>query len=194
VNLMPCFQFTLQPEAVSICGPSSAGFSVATSGSGPFTYQWRKNGVPIDLQTNPSAQSATLSIPNAASGDAGSYDVIVYNPCGNLTSNAATLTVCAVSAEDAPTGTRLAPARPAPFRASTTLAFDLAAAGDATLDVFDVRGAHVRTLTSGWHEAGRSEVVWRGEDDAERRMPAGVYLVRLRTNAFVGMQRIVKMP
>ncbi len=190
--LMPCFMFTTQPRDTIVCGSGTATFSAVPQGAGPFTYQWRKNGDPIDLQTNPSAQSATLSIPSPSGGDAGSYDVVIYNSCGNLVSTAAELNVCVLSTDSGPAGTRLAPARPAPFRTSTTLAFDLATAGDANLEIFDVRGGRVRTLASGWHEAGHSEAVWRGDNDAGRRVPAGVYLVRLRVNGAEFTQRVAR--
>jgi hypothetical protein len=192
---LPCFQFAQQPQDVSLCGTTNASFTTAaTGGGGPYTYQWRKNGEPIDLQTNPTAQSATLSMANVTPADAGSYDVIVYDHCGNRVSNPATLAVCPTDAGDLPAGTRLAPARPAPFRASTTFGFDLAAAGDATLEVFDVRGARVRTLASGAHPAGHTDVTWHGDDAAGRRVPAGVYLVRFTAGAFRASERILRLP
>lgn len=89
--------------------------------------------------------------------------------------------------------TRLSPARPAPFSVSTTLGFDLARAGLASLEVYDLRGARVRVLTNGWHAAGHDDVLWRGDDESGRPVPAGVYLVRLRADRFVGTHRIVKV-
>lgn len=192
--LLPCFKFAAQPESVATCGPSSASFSAAAQGAGPFTYQWRKNGVPIDLQTNPTAQSATLSISSVSSGDAGSYDVVVYNACGRIVSNHAGLSVCTLSApETPPSSTRLARARPAPFRASTALAFDLARSGMASIEVYDLRGARVRVLTSGWHVAGHDEVQWRGDDESGRPVPGGLYMVRLRAGGTIDTQRVVKL-
>ncbi|MEP7027043.1 MAG: FlgD immunoglobulin-like domain containing protein [Candidatus Eisenbacteria bacterium] len=193
--LLPCFQFASQPASVSTCGPDSASFTVGAQGFGPFSYQWRKNGVPIDLQTNPTSQSSTLFIPNVVAGDAGTYDVVVYNACGNLVSDPASLEECTVSAPGTtpPNATRLNPARPAPFRASTTLSFELARAGAVKLDLFDLRGAHIRTLASGWYAAGHSEVVWRGDDESGRQMPAGVYLARFQAGGFSGTQRLVRV-
>ena len=192
---LPCFQFSQQPEDVSLCGTTSASFtSGATGGGGPYTYQWRKDGVPIDLQTNPTAQNPTLSLSNVTTGDAGSYDVVIYDHCGNRTSNPATLTVCATGVDGTPVGARLAPARPAPFRASTTIGFDLVAAGDATLEIFDVRGAHVRTLASGWQQAGHTDVTWHGDNETGRHVPAGVYMVRFTANGVDDSERVVRMP
>jgi hypothetical protein len=92
-----------------------------------------------------------------------------------------------------PRRTALAPAQPAPFRDRTTLAFELASAGEARLEIYDVRGARVRTLVRGPVAAGRHEVEWRGDDDGGRRLPPGMYLVRLSAGAFGGQRKLVKI-
>lgn len=92
-----------------------------------------------------------------------------------------------------PVATRLTSVRPAPFRDRALLSFDLAAAGEARLEIFDLRGARVRTLAEGRREAGRHDLEWRGEDDSGRRLPPGMYLVRLQAGAFTGQQKVVKV-
>ena len=85
VNSAPSISSQPLPQTVSIgCNTS---FSVTADGAGPFTYQWRKDGVEI-----PGANSATLTINDVASTDGGNYDVVVTNSCGYITSNAANLT------------------------------------------------------------------------------------------------------
>ncbi len=76
------------PSNQTVCSGSPASFSVTASGTAPFTYQWRKNTSNIG-----GATSATYTIASAVIGDAGSYDCVVTNSCGNATSTAATLTV-----------------------------------------------------------------------------------------------------
>ncbi len=76
-----------QPQDATQCLESSASFSVAVSGDGPFTYQWRKDGVTID-----GATQAVLSLNNLAEADAGSYDCIVTG-CTSETTASATLTL-----------------------------------------------------------------------------------------------------
>jgi hypothetical protein len=60
---------------------------VAT-GSGTLTYQWYKDSSAIS-----GATSASYTISSAASGDAGSYYVVVTNSAGSTTSSTATLTI-----------------------------------------------------------------------------------------------------
>jgi hypothetical protein len=64
-----------------------ATFSVAVaSGVSPYTYQWQFNGANISGATN-----STYSISSVASANYGSYQVIITNPAGSITSNAAYL-------------------------------------------------------------------------------------------------------
>jgi pectate lyase len=79
---------TTQPSAQSVNAGSTATFSVAASGTSPFTYQWQKNGSDIA-----GATSSSLSVADAQDGDAGTYTVIVSNPAGSATSDGAALTV-----------------------------------------------------------------------------------------------------
>lgn len=80
---------------------------------------------------------------------------------------------------------RLLNASPNPFRGQTLLTVELVRAGDALLQVFDVRGALVRTLIRGPLAPGRRSVAWDGRNDAGTRVPSGFYAVRFQTGADV---------
>ncbi len=92
-----------------------------------------------------------------------------------------------------PDRTRLQLARPSPFRSGTTLAFDLASPSPVRLEIFDLRGARVRTLAEGMLPAGRHQLAWRGDDDGGRPLAAGVYLARLVAGSYRGHQKLVKV-
>jgi glucose/arabinose dehydrogenase len=79
---------TQQPQSLEVTVGQSATFSVAASGSGTLTYQWKKNDADIN-----GATGSTYTIDPAALSDAGSYQVVVSNTLGNATSDEATLTV-----------------------------------------------------------------------------------------------------
>jgi hypothetical protein len=68
---------------------------------------------------------------------------------------------------------------PAPGEASLT--FEMDAAGPLRLEVYDVRGARLRTLADGWRAAGTHRIAWDGADGDGRTQPSGVYWVRCRT-------------
>ena len=62
--------------------------TVEAGGTGPVTYQWRRNGSPLTGQTGP---TLTLAAPLPA--DSGSYDVVVSNSQGSSTSAAAAVEI-----------------------------------------------------------------------------------------------------
>lgn len=91
-----------------------------------------------------------------------------------------------------PATTRLLGARPTPFTTGTSVAFELSQAGEASVEVFDVQGARVRTLASGVRAAGRHAISWDGAGDDGRRVPPGLYLVRLRAGAVSATAKVVR--
>ena len=82
------------PQPTRACAGTDANFTVTAVGNGPFTYGWRFDGTPIDPGTNPSAATETLTRSSITAADIGSYDCIVTNACGSVTSNPASLTTC----------------------------------------------------------------------------------------------------
>lgn len=79
---------TTPANGISEVGGAAMGIQVTASGTGPFTYQWRKSGTDLTSETN-----ATLSLASAYS-NAGSYAVVVSSAYGSITSTPpTTLTV-----------------------------------------------------------------------------------------------------
>lgn len=85
-----------QPFDQSAAAGSSVSFVVVSAGFPAPTYQWRKNGSPIS-----GATSSILTLNNVGAGDVSSYDVVVTNASGTVTSRAAALTLAATPANDA---------------------------------------------------------------------------------------------
>lgn len=86
--------FDQQPADLTACITGTAGFVVTPSGTGPFTYRWRKNGVLISNGRGVAgADGPNLTIAYLEADDAADYDCIVSNICGPILSAAAALTV-----------------------------------------------------------------------------------------------------
>src|SRR5258705_8957718 len=78
-----------QPQSQSVTAGQTATFSVTATGTPPLTYQWQKNGVAIS-----GATSTSYTTPATTTSDNGTqFTVAVSNSQGNVTSNAATLSV-----------------------------------------------------------------------------------------------------
>ncbi|MBI4658430.1 MAG: immunoglobulin domain-containing protein [Verrucomicrobia bacterium] len=86
VNVPPSIQ--THPASRNATPGDNVTFSVTATGGAPLSYQWQKNGQTIGGATNP-----TLTLSNVQAADAGSYDVVVTNPGGAITSQSASLTL-----------------------------------------------------------------------------------------------------
>jgi hypothetical protein len=120
-----------QPVNVIACAGSGASFTVAATGAGTLTYQWKKDGNDIT-----GATAATFTISSVVATDAASYTVVVTGECGAVTSAAATLSL----------------------NAATTITTQPSAqsscvGGTAT---FTVAGAGTGTVTYQWKKDGNS--------------------------------------
>jgi hypothetical protein len=82
-------KITTQPANQTVAVGQAATFNVVVTGAPSPTYQWQKNGVNIS-----GAVAASYSTPATVAGDTGStFDVVVTNSAGSVTSTSATLTV-----------------------------------------------------------------------------------------------------
>ncbi len=70
---------------------------------------------------------------------------------------------------------------PNPFSARTRIAYTLARDADVTVAIYDVRGARVKRLESGWRGNGARELWWDGTVDNGASAPSGVYYVRVQS-------------
>jgi hypothetical protein len=86
VNVPP--GITTQPLSQTVTLGSNVVFSVVSSGTAPFGYQWIFNSTNLIGATN-----ATLTLNNVDTNNAGTYAVMVTNVAGGITSSNATLTV-----------------------------------------------------------------------------------------------------
>lgn len=73
---------------------------------------------------------------------------------------------------------------PNPFNPTTKIAYDMPAAGDVKISVFNVLGQHVSDLVDGRSEAGSYEIIWDGKDEAGESVASGVYFYRIKTEQF----------
>ncbi len=74
---------------------------------------------------------------------------------------------------------RLQPCFPNPFNPTTTISFELTYDAIVNLAIHDARGELVRTLVSGYYQAGISSKVWHGKDDHGQAVASGLYFARL---------------
>src|SRR5579859_2239968 len=132
---------TAAPVNQTVTAGQTATFTVVAAGTAPLGYQWQKNGANIA-----GAVSASYTTPATATTDSGStFDVVVTNAAGTVTSAAATLTVN--PAPVAPTITT-APVNQT-VTAGQTATFTVVAAGTAPLSYqWQKNGANIAGAAS----------------------------------------------
>jgi hypothetical protein len=95
VTTAPAVLTVLDPPAITrqpanqVAMPGcNASFRAFATGTGPLSYQWHKDGVVLDAQTNTS-----LVLTSVQASDFGSYVLVVTNACGSVTSSNAVLSL-----------------------------------------------------------------------------------------------------
>ncbi|SVD46250.1 uncharacterized protein METZ01_LOCUS399104, partial [marine metagenome] len=79
---------TLQPTDSNTTTGANIAFTVNANSIVPLIYQWRKNGINLN-----GATSSTLTLNNVQGDDNGTYNVVVSNLAGDVTSQDAKLSV-----------------------------------------------------------------------------------------------------
>jgi ribosomal protein L21E len=75
---------------------------------------------------------------------------------------------------------------PNPFNPSTSIRYELPAASDVTIRVFDILGREVETIVNEVKQAGYHEVVW-----SAGLFPSGAYFYRLQAGSFVSAHKMI---
>jgi len=90
---------TTKPNDQTVCLGSTVSFSTNASGTGPFSFVWKKGAVVLHtgdlggrVTIASGSDTSTLTISNVQSTDAGTYTVETTGACGTATQNA-TLTL-----------------------------------------------------------------------------------------------------
>jgi hypothetical protein len=113
-----------QPVGLTANVGSTATLAVGVNGTGPFSFQWRRDGVNVT-----GATGAVLTFPAVALLNAGSFSVVVTNSAGSVTSSNAVLDVSAASTPTAPTITSQPSTLIVPYRGSGVVAVGATGSG-----------------------------------------------------------------
>jgi Peptidase family C25/Propeptide_C25/FlgD Ig-like domain len=81
------------------------------------------------------------------------------------------------------TGAMLLQNYPNPFNPETLIKYELADAGNVSLEVYNIKGQIVRSLVQEYKPAGSFEVCWDGRSGDESEVASGIYFYRLRSGS-----------
>lgn len=80
---------------------------------------------------------------------------------------------------------------PNPFNPETVVPFALPQAGEIHIGVYNVLGQEIAVLIEGYKGAGFHRVVWNGKDLVGRKVSTGVYFVRMVTDRFIDVRKMM---
>jgi len=69
---------------------------------------------------------------------------------------------------------------PNPFNPSTTIEYQIPKAGDIEVNIYDISGQLVRTLNSGFQNAGSYKVNWNSKNNFNQTVASGIYLFQVK--------------
>ncbi len=75
---------------------------------------------------------------------------------------------------------------PNPFNSATAIGYDLSELSHVKLDIFDILGHHITTLTDTWQSAGHHQIIWNADG-----VSSGVYFYRIRTGDLSQTKRML---
>ena len=87
---------------------------------------------------------------------------------------------------------------PNPFNPETWIPYQLAAAGEVNLRIYNVKGELISTLPVGYRRAGtylsrKKAARWDGRNDAGERVASGIYFYEMKTTGFRAVKRLVML-
>ncbi|MFA5498544.1 MAG: SBBP repeat-containing protein [Candidatus Cloacimonadia bacterium] len=79
---------------------------------------------------------------------------------------------------------------PNPFNPDTKLSFNLAEPGFVKIDVYNLHGQFIKTLTNAYYSSGRYTIVWDGSDSSNKQVGSGIYFYRMKTKDYIKTRRM----
>ena len=79
---------------------------------------------------------------------------------------------------------------PNPFNSQTTIRYEIPAASDVQIAVYNLRKQKVRTLLDRRMEAGSHQVVWDGRDESGKQVASETYWVYMQAAPFKGTLKV----
>jgi hypothetical protein len=87
----------------------------------------------------------------------------------------------------------LKPNYPNPFNPSTNISFELPINGHVRIDIFNMLGQRVRTVTDRDYLVGRHSVEWDGTDESGESVATGVYFYRMTSGDVTSTKKMMML-
>jgi len=152
---------------------------------GQRTHDFR---LPVLIHGGPETEYLHMFAYPATMGFSIAYSLMAFDSTGNesLTARLESPVIDCATDVALPADLRLLDVYPNPFNPATRVSFDLQAAQQVRIGLYDMNGRLVHTVFEGGCPAGRHEVVVDGS-----RLASGVYFLRLETGTHVQIRKLL---
>ena len=174
----------LDSVMISIVDPTTNSIAVAlTDNAGSFEVALPAGSYDIlaDGSKKYGKVEAASSVELASSGS------IAIRFGQGLLDNSASL----VKGGELPKAFSLGQNSPNPFNPSTTISYQVSDPSHVEINVYDIRGAKVKSLVNAFTQTGSYKVNWDGSDSSGRNVSSGVYFYRMRAGDFEVIKKMV---
>jgi hypothetical protein len=80
---------------------------------------------------------------------------------------------------------------PNPFNPSTTIQFKLAEESEVSMEIYNIKGQKVKTLTNEFLLIGKHERIWDGKDENKQSVSSGIYFCKLRSSKYSAYRKMI---
>ncbi len=80
---------------------------------------------------------------------------------------------------------------PNPFNPETTIEFSIQKQGDTKLDIYNLKGQHIKQLVNMCLSEGKHSVLWNGTDCNNHHVSSGIYIYKLDTGDRVKSDKMI---
>ncbi|MCL1827853.1 MAG: T9SS type A sorting domain-containing protein, partial [Candidatus Cloacimonetes bacterium] len=178
---------TVDFEATPLTGtaPLTAQFTDMSSG-GASSWSWFFYGTgvansfeqnPVHTYYEPGVYTVRLVV-NGESALVKENYIIVTNETGDEDDTIHSLTY-------------LGNAYPNPFNPETTIVYSLQAAGEVSLEIYNIKGQQIKTLVNEYKTAGSHDVIWNGLDSYGNPISSGIYFYQMKTADYTSVKKLI---
>jgi hypothetical protein len=82
---------------------------------------------------------------------------------------------------------------PNPFNPSTTIEYEVSAAGNVELVVYDITGSLIKKLVNDYSQPGQYKIVWDGKNNSGQKVGSGTYFYQIKVNDQVMSKKMIML-
>ncbi len=92
-----------------------------------------------------------------------------------------------------PAATELCGNYPNPFNPTTTIKFNINEGKKVSVNIYNIRGQKVKSLTNDYYNAGTHTLVWNGTDNNNKNVSSGIYFFKMKAGSYTRTKKMILM-